>query len=105
MIDRIHKKSDYLHDSYFTGIYVFLSSSVLVDLTKPVPGQVVDGSSVNFTDMKYTTSQAKVDLQWRNFYDPESNISHYDVKVYRAGYVLLHYFRDVRFAFEIVNTW
>lgn len=59
---------------------------MLVDLTKPVPGQVVDGNSVNFTDMKYTTSQAKVDLQWRNFYDPESNISHYDVKVYRARY-------------------
>lgn len=52
---------------------------------------MVDGNSGNFTDMKYTTSQAKVDLQWKGFFDPESNISHYDVKVYRAGYVLLQY--------------
>lgn len=50
---------------------------------------MIDGNTVNFTDVKYTTSQAKVDLQWRDFYDPESNISHYDVKVYRAEYVII----------------
>jgi hypothetical protein len=68
-------------------IIMFVDIAVLVDLTKPVPGQVIDGNTVTFTDVKYTTSQAKVDLQWRNYYDPESNISHYDVKVYRAEYV------------------
>eukprot|EP00105_Crassostrea_gigas_P044578 XP_019928726.1 PREDICTED: uncharacterized protein LOC105342845 [Crassostrea gigas] len=84
------------NQKYFTTVYAYngghkqqnvsaISNGVLVDLTKPVPGQIVDGNSVNFTDMKYTTSQAKVDLQWKSFFDPESNISHYDVKVYRAG--------------------
>lgn len=58
--------------------------TVLVDLTEPVAGEVVDGSAHDFTDLQFTTSQAKVELQWRNYYDPESNISHYDVKVYRA---------------------
>jgi hypothetical protein len=57
---------------------------VLVDLTKPVAGEVVDGSAKDFTDLQFTTSQAKVELQWRDFYDPESNISHYDVQVDRA---------------------
>ena len=63
---------------------VFFYPIVLVDLTKPVPGEIVDGTADNFTDLKYTTSQAKVSLQWKNFYDPESNISHFDVKVYKA---------------------
>lgn len=65
------------------NIFVYLCT-VLVDLTEPVAGEVVDGSANDFTDLQFTTSQAKVELQWRNYYDPESNISHYDVKVYRA---------------------
>ena len=67
--------------------WVFLPSTVLVDLSEPVPGEVVDGSADDFTDLQFTTSQAKVELQWRDYYDPESNISHYDVKVYRAKFV------------------
>lgn len=65
------------------NIFVYLCT-VLVDLTEPVAGEVVDGSAYDFTDLQFTTSQAKVELQWRNYYDPESNISRYDVKVYRA---------------------
>lgn len=65
------------------NIFVYLCT-VLVDLTEPVAGEVVDGSANDFTDLQFTTSQAKVELQWRNYYDPESNISRYDVKVYRA---------------------
>ena len=60
---------------------------MLVDLSEPVPGEVVDGSAADFTDLQFTTSQAKVELQWRDYYDPESNISHYDVKVFRAKFV------------------
>lgn len=68
----------------FSDIYI-----VLVDLSKPVPGEVVDGLAEDFTDVQFTTSQTKVELQWRNFFDPESNISHYDVKVYRAKFAFL----------------
>lgn len=59
-----------------------------MDLSKPVPGEVVDGLAEDFTDVQFTTSQTKVELQWRNYFDPESNISHYDVKVYRAKFAL-----------------
>lgn len=62
---------------------------MLVDLSKPVPGDLVDGLTEDFTDVQFTTSQTKVELQWRNFFDPESNISHYDVKVYRAKFAFL----------------
>ena len=58
-----------------------------VDLTKPVSGQVIDGNVTGFSDLKFSPSPAKVELQWRNFYDPESTIRQYDVQVQRAPYV------------------
>ena len=58
-----------------------------VDLTKPVSGQVIDGNVTGFSDLKFSPSPAKVELQWRNFFDPESTIRQYDVQVQRAPYV------------------
>ena len=63
-----------------------------VDLTKPVSGQVIDGNVTGFSDLKFSPSPAKVELQWRNFYDPESTIRQYDVQVQRAPYVYIHFF-------------
>ena len=57
---------------------------MLVDLTKPVPGQVIDGLLDNFQDLEFTSSQAKVEAQWKNYYDPESLIKQYDVQVSSA---------------------
>ncbi|KAK3101936.1 hypothetical protein FSP39_007496 [Pinctada imbricata] len=61
-----------------------VSNGVLVDLTDPVEGEVVDGNDFTFTDLIYTSSKVTVGLQWRNFTDPESHILEYRVRVYRA---------------------
>ena len=62
-----------------------------VDLTKPVSGQVIDGNVTGFSDLKFSPSPAKVELQWRNFYDPESTIRQYDVQVQRAPYAYIFF--------------
>ncbi|XP_052081235.1 uncharacterized protein LOC127719259 [Mytilus californianus] len=61
------------------------SLTVTVDLTKPVPGDVVDGNNTGFEDIQFSGSAAKVEIQWMNFYDPESKIRQYDVQVQAAG--------------------
>ena len=38
----------------------------------------------NFNDLDYTSSQAKVEAQWKDYYDPESTIKQYDVQVSSA---------------------
>jgi hypothetical protein len=63
--------------------YVFCIT-VLVDLTEPESGEVVDGKDPAFKDLQFTTSQAKVQLQWRGFQDPESLIKQYEVQVESA---------------------
>jgi hypothetical protein len=55
-----------------------------VDLTEPESGEVVDGKDPAFKDLQFTTSQAKVQLQWRGFQDPESLIKQYEVQVESA---------------------
>lgn len=60
------------------------SLTVLVDTTNPVSGTVVDGKDAAFTDIQYTTSRAKVEVQWKDFSDPESFIRNYQVQVHRA---------------------
>lgn len=60
--------------------------TVLVDLTSPMTGEVVDGKEASFTDVQYTTSRAKVEVQWRGYSDPESFINNYQVQVHRARY-------------------
>jgi hypothetical protein len=47
----------------------------------------IDGNVTGFSDLKFSPNPAKVELQWRNFYDPESTIRQYDVQVQRAPYV------------------
>ena len=63
------------------GFFLLL---VLVDLTEPESGEVIDGKEATFTDLQFTTNQAKVELQWRNFQDPESLIKQYEVLVESA---------------------
>lgn len=73
--------------------------SVTVDLTKPVPGQVVDGNVTGFKDIEFSPSPAKVEVQWRNYYDPESTIKQYEVQVERAPYVDHYHKSSVFFMF------
>ncbi|KAL3873866.1 hypothetical protein ACJMK2_036950, partial [Sinanodonta woodiana] len=62
-----------------------VSDGVTVDLTPPVEGQVVDGNISNFQDLEFSASRSTVKLQWRNYYDPESDIKHYEVQVLRSS--------------------
>lgn len=48
---------------------------------------MIDGKDATFTDLQFTTNQAKVELQWRNFEDPESLIKQYEVLVESAKWV------------------
>lgn len=48
---------------------------------------MIDGKDATFTDLEFTTNQAKVELQWRNFEDPESLIKQYEVLVESAKWV------------------
>ncbi|KAJ8321023.1 hypothetical protein KUTeg_002610 [Tegillarca granosa] len=61
-----------------------ISDGVMVDLTKPVPGEVIDGNGTTFTDLKFTAATAKLEAQWRGFSDPESTIYQYNVQVHKA---------------------
>ncbi|VDI41391.1 Hypothetical predicted protein [Mytilus galloprovincialis] len=81
--------------TYYTTVWAYngairqrncvgISNGVTVDLTKPVPGQVVDGNVTGFKDIEFSPSPAKVEVQWRNYYDPESTIKQYEVQVERA---------------------
>ncbi|KAL5015119.1 hypothetical protein ScPMuIL_009389 [Solemya velum] len=60
------------------------SDGVKVDLTKPVPGEIVDGNSPSFEDMEFTAAKATVAAQWRGYSDPESYIREYKIKVMKA---------------------
>ncbi|CAC5384518.1 unnamed protein product [Mytilus coruscus] len=81
--------------TYYTTVWAYngairqrncvgISNGVTVDLTKPVPGQVIDGNVTGFKDVMFSPSPAKVEVQWRNYYDPESTIKQYEVQVERA---------------------
>lgn len=59
--------------------------SVVIDLTPPEPGTLVDGTSVNFSDLEFSSSKSSVELQWGGFSDPESGIKKFDVKVMKQG--------------------
>ena len=62
--------------------------AVLVDLTPPETGDVIDGLRPNFDDVRFSVHQATVSAQWRDFRDPESGVVSYEVQVHRAAYVL-----------------
>lgn len=53
---------------------------MLVDVTPPVPGLVVDGSDIT-NDDNFTSEAATVTTTWDGFYDPESGIRDYAVSV------------------------
>jgi hypothetical protein len=55
--------------------------TVSVDLTEPVPGELIDGVQNHFTDLQFSPSPAKVGAQWKDYKDPESGISQYDLQV------------------------
>ncbi|XP_048250793.1 uncharacterized protein LOC124111176 [Haliotis rufescens] len=73
------------------------SDGVIVDLTPPVAGEVVDGRSANFTDTAFSLHVATVATQWRGYTDPESNIREYAVEVLRA--------RNLSSDFEVLRSW
>lgn len=59
-----------------------------MDLTKPVPGLVVDGNKTDFEDIQFSGNAAKVEVQWKDYHDPESTIRQYEVQVQVAQYVV-----------------
>ena len=63
-------------DSYF--------SLVLVDITDPIKGWVIDGSNAN-NDMDYSKETAYFGCAWGNFSDAESGINHFIVTVIANG--------------------
>lgn len=58
-----------------------LFHTVTIDLTKPEPGSVIDGMNEDFRDLQFSASPAKVEVQWRNYTDPESTIHQYEIQV------------------------
>ncbi|XP_076085507.1 uncharacterized protein LOC143056307 [Mytilus galloprovincialis] len=94
--------------TYYTTVWAYngaarqlnissISNGVLVDLSAPVPGEVVDGMMDNFIDLDYTSSQAKVEAQWKDYYDPESTIKQYDVQVSSA--------QNMSNDFTVIREW
>ncbi|XP_048258717.1 uncharacterized protein LOC124137708 isoform X1 [Haliotis rufescens] len=74
-----------------------MSDGVIVDLTPPVPGEVVDGIRDVFDDVEFSTHVATVGTQWRNHSDPESDIREYAVQILRA--------KGLSSDFEVVKDW
>ena len=54
-----------------------------MDLTPPIAGLVVDGDLPQFKDKVFSSSKSTVNLQWKDFYDPESGIREYKIDVLR----------------------
>ncbi|CAG2214886.1 unnamed protein product [Mytilus edulis] len=81
--------------TYFTTVWAFngainqknvsaISNGVTVDLTEPDSGHVIDGNKTDFKDIQFSGNAAKVEVQWRDYHDPESTIRQYDVQVQAA---------------------
>lgn len=66
-------------------IWICLVKTVLVDLTEPETGEVIDGLNPNFQDLRFSVHAASVSAQWRGFRDPESDVIQYQVQVKRAA--------------------
>ena len=62
----------FLHENTF---------SVVIDLSPPISGIVVDGIKQNFDDVQFSSSKSSVEVQWDRFSDPESGIKEYSVKI------------------------
>ncbi|XP_046574117.1 uncharacterized protein LOC124282192 [Haliotis rubra] len=74
-----------------------MSDGVIVDLTAPVPGDVVDGIRESFVDVEFSAHVATVGTQWRNQSDPESDIREYAVQILRA--------KGLSSEFEVLRDW
>ncbi|CAG2236309.1 unnamed protein product [Mytilus edulis] len=81
--------------TYFTTVWAFngannqknvsaISNGVTVDLTEPVSGHVIDGNKTDFKDIQFSGNAAKVEVQWKDYHDPESTIRQYEVQVQAA---------------------
>ena len=68
---------------YFLVILIgFTNISVLVDVTPPLPGFVVDGNVKDIQDQNYTSETVTKHCHWNGYFDPESGIDNYKVDVY-----------------------
>ena len=56
--------------------------TVLVDITAPVQGWVVDGRDAA-NDITYSSNSASVSATYNGFYDPESHIKDTAMSVFR----------------------
>ena len=56
---------------------------MIVDLTPPEAGVIVDGLEPNFHDVAFSSESATITSQWENYTDPESGIRDHKVSVYR----------------------
>ncbi|WAR05119.1 hypothetical protein MAR_020488, partial [Mya arenaria] len=89
----LHENASLVHDdTYYVVIWASnaatnmknvskYSNGVRVDLTEPLAGNVIDGALSDFKDKKYSHSKSTVQVQWNNFYDPESGIRSYSASV------------------------
>lgn len=66
---------------------------VLVDITLPVSGVVMDGPDIR-GDIAFTSNTAVVASSWTNFSDPESGIAFYTLAVF-VNNILLKTFSPV----------
>ncbi|CAH1242180.1 Hypp6488 [Branchiostoma lanceolatum] len=71
-----------------------ISNGVLIDLTPPEAGWVVDGNYMDMDpstglpmDEVFTSEPAMVSAQWGEFVDPESDIDSYSVSVWRSALI------------------
>ncbi|XP_070204336.1 uncharacterized protein [Littorina saxatilis] len=69
------------------------SDGVLVDLTPPIAGRVVDGDDIN-NDVDYTSEAASIAAAWEGFSDPETGIDSYTLSVF-VNDVLKHTDSDI----------
>ncbi|XP_071959997.1 uncharacterized protein [Antedon mediterranea] len=58
------------------------SDGVLIDVTPPVEGHLLDGLLPDNEDLQYSSAPATVSGQWYNFTDPESGIDDVIVTIY-----------------------
>ncbi|XP_071152144.1 uncharacterized protein, partial [Mytilus edulis] len=81
-----------------------ISNGVTVDLTEPISGHVVDGNKTGFEDIKYSGNAAKVEVQWKDYHDPESTIRQYDVQVQVAQNLITDNYNIIRDFVPFSNT-
>ncbi|XP_041378093.1 uncharacterized protein LOC121390363 [Gigantopelta aegis] len=73
------------------------SDGVLVDLTPPVAGEIIDGKLGGFEDISFSLHRATVAAQWRNFSDMESDIRDFELEITRAV--------DMNEDYQVIHNW